>query len=266
MDNNKNDKTIAAIGSIVTHLLLIIVFLGFKVKEPQLEEKPIEVFDVMLGEDDLGDGLGENVEVFEPQSRSASDYTNTSTDIASSEKSNTSTADQRIAVNPANTRRPNVNARNTNSRTNIPRASTPPANNTNNRPSSSTTTTNNRPKATLGARNSGSGVGRGSGSGQGESGVAGNQGSPYGSLAYSLGERRIVKSPNKYDSFSRNGTVRMTIYVDRQGRIVRHRLLSSTSNELTSLAVNKLRQIKFNASSQAPPEQQGTVTFKFKLK
>ncbi len=253
MDQHPKDQSIAAIGTILVHLLLIISFLGFKIKEPQLETPSVDTFDVMLGEDELGDGAGENIEPSPPSGMQQSSSTISAP--ASSEQSSSSTP---ANYTPTNTQdRPNVN----------PTRSTPTRNTLPNNSSTNTQSeSQSTPKAVLGNRNTGQGVGRGSGSGQGESGVAGNQGSPKGNLSYSLGQRKLVQRPNTYGSFSQNGSVKMTIYVNRQGKIVRHRILRSSGSELSALAVKKISQIRFNASPQAPPEQQGTITFNFKLR
>ncbi len=254
------DKNIAAISTIVAHMLLIIALLGFKVKEPQLDKpQTVEVFDVMLGEDELGDGAGENIQEYEPLPSTSPAPTRATVDQPSTTTRTQPSSSRGYVAPDTRSTRPNVNPSETSTRSSTSSSS-------NSSSTNSSTTTRSKPKATLGSRNSGSGVGRGSGTGQGQSGQAGTQGSPSGSLAYSLGQRKLISSPNRYGSFSQGGKVRMTIYVNRQGRIVRHRVLSSTSSELTSLAVSRLGQIRFNSSSQAPPEQQGTVTFNFRLR
>ncbi len=253
---HQSDKRTALIGTLAVHALLLILLVSFSVKQPHYEEPAVEQFDVMLGEDDLGDGLGENTEVARPASSSERSY---------SSNSSSPRVTETIVSNSSN---PNISAsRSRNTTRTTPNNSASRSTNT----SSSSNTrsgegTEPKPKATLGSRNSGPGVGRGSGNGQGESGTAGIQGRRDGSVSYSLGQRKLVARPSSYESFSQSGTVRVQIYVDRAGNIIRHRVLSSSSSELSNLAVAKLSQVKFNRSTQAPPEQQGTLTFKFQLR
>ncbi len=256
---HKSDSRTALAGTAIVHALLLLLLFSFSIEQPHYDEPDAEMFEVMLGEDELGDGQGENVEAMRAAPSAASRASRTS-----------SAQSQQTAVSaPAtSTTEPNVRARTTQ-----PSQRATPSSSSRTAPSSSKTSTSGtssgtaeRPKATLGDRNSGRGVGRGSGSGQGESGRAGIQGSADGSVVYSLGKRRLIARPSSYGSFSQSGRVRIQIYVNRAGNIIRHRILSSTSSELSNLAVSRLSQVRFNNSSQAPPEQQGTLTFKFQLR
>ncbi len=258
---HKSDSRTALAGTVIVHTLLLLLLISFSIEQPRYVEPAVEEFDVMLGEDDMGDGQGENVEVM----RAAPSATRPA--------GRTGAAPQSVGVTaPAtSTTSPNVSTRTSRAtrysqRSTSPSSSAVPSTSSSTSSSGTSSGTAERPKATLGSRNSGRGVGRGSGSGQGESGRAGIQGSPDGSVAYSLGKRRLVARPSSYGSFSQSGRVRIQIYVNRAGNIIRHRILSSTSSELSNLAVSRLSQVKFNKSSQAPPEQQGTLTFKFLLR
>ncbi len=258
-DKHKSDSRIALGGTLLVHALLLLLLFSFRVQQPQYETPEIEEFDVMLGEDEQGDGQGANTTPMRPRPAAQPSGVVQHSDFMPSTPT-ASTSPTTRTQRPTHTSTPS-------SRAVTPRA-TPSTSSTESRSSSTSSSTGSgdRPKAVLGNRNSGRGVGRGTGTGQGESGRSGVQGSRDGSVIYALGKRRLVARPNSYGSFSTSGTVRVQIYVNRAGSITRHHVLSSSSSELSQLAVSKLSQVKFNQSDQAPPEQQGTLTFKFKLR
>ncbi len=262
-NTTRYDRAVAIFGTILIHALLLLIVLKLTIAQPVLETPQDESFDVMLGMDEEGDGGGTNVTPQLGQDR-VDNQGASAQKPASANRSQPRNQTQNAAPSTRGNM-PTSNSRNTRSNTSTSNNNRSTSNaNTNSNSNSSANT--QKPKATLGSRNSGSGVGRGSGSGQGESGNAGIQGSPTGSLQYSLAKRKLVNSPNKFGSFSQNGKVRIQIFVDRSGKIVRHRILSSTAKELSNIALSKLSQVKFNADSKAPPEQQGTITFKFQLR
>ncbi len=92
------------------------------------------------------------------------------------------------------------------------------------------------------------------------SGLGGN------SLSYRLGGRKIIQYPSRLGQFSEAGKVKLGIKVNRQGKVVSYRIISSGNPTIANLAKKKVKQIKFNSSSSAPVEQFGTIVFVFKIR
>ena len=122
------------------------------------------------------------------------------------------------------------------------------------------------------------------GEGQGEGEKKGNQGDengdqngkPGGSglgtegVRYSLGGRGIARGVNVTEKPQREGVVVMQIWVDKQGNVIRAKfqLKGSTTQDadLIRIAERSALTAKFQANSEAPDEQVGTITFTFKLR
>ncbi len=108
--------------------------------------------------------------------------------------------------------------------------------------------------------------------GSGDRGVPGGtpgaknyEGSPgrgTGGVNHTLSGRTII-APRLEGNFRNGGSVKMRVTVNRAGAIVNSSVLSG-SGELTAIAKDKLRQVRFSAAPDGPVEQFGTVTFVFK--
>lgn len=110
----------------------------------------------------------------------------------------------------------------------------------------------------------------------------GNQGTPDGSQNsnnyagrggssgnYSLAGRTAVKLPEPTYRSNNQGTVVIRIWVDQQGRVTRAEYQPKGSNTQDGYLVGQAKaaalKAKFNASSTAPEEQMGTITYIFKI-
>ncbi len=123
-----------------------------------------------------------------------------------------------------------------------------------------------------GAANDRAGTSEGNTQGSGDRGVPGGtpgasnyEGSPgtgTGGIGHTLRGRNII-APRLEGSFRNGGTVRIRVTVNRAGAIVNSTVVSGTG-ELTPIARQKLKEIRFNAISDGPEEQFGVVTFVFK--
>jgi len=128
-----------------------------------------------------------------------------------------------------------------------------------------------------GKRNQNSGSGsQGVSTGQGDQGkpngtqtsnnYAGNGG---GNGNYSLAGRSSVALPKPEYSSNKQGTVVVSIWVDRQGKVVRAEYQPKGSNSqdgyLVNQAIAAARKARFNADPNAPEEQKGTITYIFKI-
>jgi TonB family protein len=133
----------------------------------------------------------------------------------------------------------------------------------------------------LPGRGGNSAAGNVNGTGEGITGRSGDQGVPGGTpgatnysgtpgtgnglgLQHSISGRNIVAFPPKEAAFREGGTVKIRVTVNREGVIVNRTVKSSTNTELTSIALRKLQQVRFNKSTTAPPEQFGDITFVFR--
>ncbi len=96
----------------------------------------------------------------------------------------------------------------------------------------------------------------------GASNYEGSPGKGTGGINHTLSGRNII-APRLEGSFRNGGTVRIRVTVNRAGAIVNSTVVSGTG-ELTPIARQKLKEIRFNAISEGPEEQFGVVTFVFK--
>lgn len=137
------------------------------------------------------------------------------------------------------------------------------------------------PRALYPGKQSGT-TGQGS---QGETGQPGDQGKPTGTagagtydgsggagdgISFSLGGRKADHLPKPAPTFSESGTVVVTIWVDRYGRVTKAiagaRGTTTASPVLQKLAEEAAKRARFNAKPEAPEEQKGTITYHFLIK
>lgn len=93
----------------------------------------------------------------------------------------------------------------------------------------------------------------------------GSPGNGTGGISHTLMGREI--SPRKFEAeFSEGGKVVVQVRVDRDGNIISKIVKSSPSKRLSDIALDKISKAKFSKSTEAAPEQIGTVTFVFKTR
>lgn len=120
------------------------------------------------------------------------------------------------------------------------------------------------------------GTGEGNGQGNGDKGVPGGTpgaanysgipGSGTGGIAHSFNDRTMVARPQPDAVFKEGGKVVIKVTVNREGTVISKRVLSAANPELGRIAMQKINEVKFNRSEQAPPEQFGNITFVFKTR
>jgi TonB family protein len=120
---------------------------------------------------------------------------------------------------------------------------------------------------------------------QGITGQAGDQGKPTGTagsgqydgqggsgngISFSLGGRKADHLPKPDPKFSESGTVVVSIWVDRYGKVTKAvsgaRGTTTASPVLRRLAEEAALRARFNAQMDAPEEQRGTITYHFLIK
>ncbi len=93
----------------------------------------------------------------------------------------------------------------------------------------------------------------------------GSPGNGTGGISHTLMGREI--SPRKFEAeFSEGGKVVVQVRVDREGNILSKIVKSSPSKRLSDIAFDKISKARFSKSTDAAPEQIGTVTFIFKTR
>lgn len=99
----------------------------------------------------------------------------------------------------------------------------------------------------------------------GASNYSGIPGNGTGGIGHTLSGRTI--SPDKFEAeFHEGGKVVIHVTVDRNGNIVNKMVKSTSSPQLTRLALEKLNNAKFSKSEGPEPQQFGDVTIIFKTR
>ena len=119
------------------------------------------------------------------------------------------------------------------------------------------------------------------GGSEGITGQPGDQGNPNGMKdikkydgqggkgngpGYSLGGRGAKSLQRPSAEFPEEGHIVVAIYVDRDGNVVRAEIAKGTditNKEMHNMALEAARRSKFTADPTAPEEQKGTITYTF---
>lgn len=100
--------------------------------------------------------------------------------------------------------------------------------------------------------------------------TGGTNGNNNGGVAANVPGRKFLSVPPISDSSQEIGTVVVKIKVNRQGDVIEAKFTSqgstTTSTVLTSKAVAAAKKAKFNQELNAPEVQNGTMSFRFKVK
>lgn len=121
----------------------------------------------------------------------------------------------------------------------------------------------------------------GTGAGDGTTNTPGNQGKPNGSNltnnyngtgtgngGIGLGNRNFVSKPSVTDEHRMSGKVVIEFFVDKNGNITQvgtGRGTTIVDNTLINKCINAVKNSRVSANDSAPDNQQGRVTFIFKL-
>lgn len=121
----------------------------------------------------------------------------------------------------------------------------------------------------------------GGGGSDGENDGKGNEGNQNGDISgkgvvqgkgigWSLAGRGMIGEPKLSESPKEEGTVVLDIYVDKSGKVTRTKrnisASTTSSNYLFQLAEKAALTATFTVKNDAPVEQTGQMTFRFKLK
>ncbi|HRS54464.1 MAG TPA: TonB family protein [Bacteroidales bacterium] len=245
----KKDKIKGLIGTLLFHLVVLIIFLlvGFTTPLPLPEEIGVEIqggSSFGMGDNIQMDATSANVKQTQPQPKSSdnNDYVTQNTEEA-----------YNIDKTKNNSDAKNVNETNTKNKVTkwIPDGSIFSKNQGN---------ANNIGNESYGSKD-GEGVGNNNNSGKG----LGN--GPGTGIGYDLEGRNASYLPSPDKNFSESGTVAITIWVDKNGNVVGVRYdprkSNTTSMKLRNLAIEAAKKSKFSPKADAPEEQMGTITYIF---
>lgn len=93
----------------------------------------------------------------------------------------------------------------------------------------------------------------------------GNGGKGSSSFNHTLRDRFVEKTPSNTASFSKSGTVRVSIRVDRKGIVSVTGVSGSSDPQLNEIAKQKALAHKFNEKPDAPIEQKGEIIVNFRV-
>lgn len=251
--------------TIAIHLVLLFVFLIWKYDLPNFyfEEEPIEI---ALGTD--MDGFGDDPD--QVMDAPAQEVAQTAQDRGASSSQHHLDASDDDVPNPVKVQKTNPDIK-SNRRDNNKPVATPNTQTTNSR-----STQQSAPKQTgRYVMNNSSGQGGNSaaedkkGTGSGNTTGTGTSGSPGGSptgrmtAAANLRDRVIERAPNPQATYNQGGQVTIRVTVNREGIITKAVVRSSSNATIRRIAEQKVKEIKFNASPTALPEQSGDIIFRF---
>lgn len=264
----------AAIWTAGIHLLLLLLFFFITYSPPQIEKIEELGIEVNLGTSADGYGTDQPMSIGEP----APD--NAATTSASS------TANTDLPANVLESSDPDAPAVNTVEARKTTNTNNTASNNTRNRNDRPANSNNTRQHARYvyggstgtGGNNAATdakGSSEGNTTGNGDRGVPGGtpgadnyEGTPGsgGGISHNISGRNIVAFPPKEAEFKEGGTVVVRITVNQAGNITNKRIVSTSSSQLSELALKKVNSIRFNKSETAPEEQFGNITFVFKTR
>lgn len=260
MQQDKKDKTISAVSTLVIMLFCILLcsWLGYSLPNPPIEEEGMGVAGEVLGEIE---GFGNNdMATFDngssaaaPSSTPDDSYTtgNEPTPVAKATK----TDDKPTPANKPDTEKPTSAT---------------------SKPASEASQPATNPNATFkGRKNGDGGEGKGTATGSGQAGSPnGSQGAQGGSgkglgAGYSLGGRSLRGSlPVPSYTSTKDGDVTVSIKVDRNGKVINAEFTPKGSKNydqsMVKAAIEAARKAHFNADPNATEYQYGTITYKFR--
>jgi TonB family protein len=249
---DKNSRT-GLIGTILVHLLLLLMFLSFGMTYQDPPEPNEGSMMINFGTSDEGSG---EVEAEEAASAPAENVTPT-------ENTNASASEEQV-LTQENTEAPVINSSETKAEEAVEKARVA---------SQNLMDALNAANAAKTKAEDGN---------QGDSGTSGNQGDPDGDpnshgqstvpgngIGYKLGGRGSVSFKKPDNPTQKDGTVVVDIWVNRAGKVIRAksgaRGSTTTNPILQKQAEEAALKAKFKADSNAAFEQKGTMTFVFIL-
>lgn len=264
MTLEQKNNTIAWSITIGVHLLLLLLFFFIKYSTPYTP--PIEELgmEVNLGTSEDGYGFEQPEWAGDPAAIEESISSSSSTGEENVRPSYTSPdGEDVLPTRPQPTERANQTTRRDNTQsTNVAATPQNPRYTYENRSGEGGNTGTNNIEGGSEGNTTGTGD---RGVPEGTVGAENYEGAPgRGNVRYSLRGRSMVSRPNDQASFNQGGTVKITITVDNNGKILPGYIIEAPNAQLRRLAEEKLKSVRFNAVPPGPPEA-GIIYFDFKV-
>lgn len=260
MSTERKDKTIAVVGTILVHalLLLVLFFMAFRTPLPLPGEEGVEV-DLGLYNQGMGLVQPDNPAIPEqatPPKPQEDESTKSKEEIVTQDTEEApSIQKEKEKEQKENTVKPKEKPKET---------------------------PEEKPQQTLDPRALFKGKDKAQdGGSEGITGQPGDQGNPNGlkdikkydgqggkgnGLGYDLGGRGAKSLQRPSEEFPEEGHIVVEIWVDRQGNVIRTFITKGTdiaNTEMRNMALDAARRSKFAPDPNAPEEQKGTITYNF---
>ena len=260
MSTERKDKTIAVVGTILVHalLLLVLFFMAFRTPLPLPGEEGVEV-DLGLYNQGMGLVQPDNPAIPEqatPPKPQEDESTKSKEEIVTQDTEEApSIQKEKEKEQKENTVKPKEKPKET---------------------------PEEKPQQTLDPRALFKGKDKAQdGGSEGITGQPGDQGNPNGlkdikkydgqggkgnGLGYDLGGRGAKSLQRPSEEFPEEGHIVVEIWVDRQGNVIRNSITKGTdiaNTEMRNMALDAARRSKFAPDPNAPEEQKGTITYNF---
>lgn len=260
MSKSKRDRTVAAIGTLLVHALLVLVLflMAFRTPLPLPGEEGVEV-DLGMYNQGMGDLQPDKPAIPEhsaPPKPHVDESTKSKDDVV------TQDTEETPSIKTEKKKEPKEEAVT--------------------KPKEQTETTEETPQPTVNPKALFKGADKSQdGGSEGITGQPGDQGNPNGLAGvkkydgqggkgngpgYDLGGRgaKSLQRPSK--DFPEEGHIVVEIWVDREGNVVRTAIAKGTditNNEMRNMAMEAAMRSKFAGDPTAPEEQKGTITYTF---
>lgn len=260
MSTERKDKTIAVVGTILVHalLLLVLFFMAFRTPLPLPGEEGVEV-DLGLYNQGMGLVQPDNPAIPEqatPPKPQEDESTKSKEEIVTQDTEEApSIQKEKEKEQKENTVKPKEKPKET---------------------------PEEKPQQTLDPRALFKGKDKAQdGGSEGITGQPGDQGNPNGlkdikkydgqggkgnGLGYDLGGRGAKSLQRPSEEFPEEGHIVVEIWVDRHGNVIRTSITKGTdiaNTEMRNMALDAARRSKFAPDPNAPEEQKGTITYNF---
>ncbi|GEM_PF-1984203 len=99
-----------------------------------------------------------------------------------------------------------------------------------------------------------------------EAGIAGAPSKMGNNIHFSGGVpgRAIVAGFDRKAEFTEGGSVKIKIWIDRDGKIIRYQVYSASNAAIKNIAEQKIKGLRFNKMRDAPQEHSGMLILKFR--
>lgn len=270
--NTKNRNIVAWSVSIGIHVVLLLLFILIKYTLPAQSHAQEEYLEIALGTDDDGMGNDPAEWMDDPAAPSAQQQLSHSSAADEHDMQPDELATHDVVKVNKTVKRDNTPVRNNNQPNNERRNNQQTSQQRNATTNTTTTASNTRNPRLFHADGPGTGGNSADrdnpGTGRGTGNTPGQFGSPGGSVngtikADARFKNRKLERYSNSAAYRESGRVEAIVYINKNGDVVDHSILSATNSTLQSIAVQKIKSMKFTKSETAPERQSGKVIINF---